>query len=77
MLIELDGLQHFKQINNWKSPEETKIRDIFKNKSANENRVIRICQKIVLDDSEDWINKLTKAINSNKNLIKIESIYNI
>jgi very-short-patch-repair endonuclease/predicted SPOUT superfamily RNA methylase MTH1 len=80
LIIELDGPQHFKQVSNWKSPEETKIIDDLKNKLALENnfKVIRICQRIVWDDKEDWDIQLKEAI-SNINqieLIKIGSVYN-
>lgn len=32
--LELDGQQHFIQISNWESPEETQENDNFKNKLA-------------------------------------------
>jgi len=49
IIIELDGKQHFEQIGNWLSPEETRKTDIFKMKCANENgfSIIRILQKDV------------------------------
>lgn len=37
LIIELDGAQHFKQISNWKSPEETQINDQLKNQMAKNN----------------------------------------
>lgn len=37
IIIELDGKQHFMQVNNWANPEETQKRDILKMKMANEN----------------------------------------
>jgi Tfp pilus assembly ATPase PilU len=40
-------------------------------------RMIRICQKIVLADKENWENQLKNAINSEEELIKIGSIYKI
>lgn len=71
LLLELDGPQHFRQIRNWKSPEE------IKNKSALENRyrIIQICQEIVYSDKENWDNQLLKAIKSKEKLIKIGNIY--
>lgn len=78
LIIELDGPQHFRQVSNWQSPEYNKENDEFKNKSALDNRyrMIRICQTIVLHDFEDWGNQLINAINSDKILIKIGSVYN-
>ena len=64
LIIELDGPQHFKQISNWTSPEETKDRDEYKTKCANTNgySVIRILQQDVWNDKNDWENKLIRAI---------------
>jgi len=79
LIIELDGEQHFAQVSNWVSPEINQINDELKNKLALENcyRMIRICQQIVWNDKEIWENQLKNAIeNSNKELIKIGSIYN-
>lgn len=83
LIIELDGKQHFEQVSNWTSPEETKVRDDFKNISANTNgySVIRLCQRIVWNDLEDWENQLKDAIkiynNQDSKLIKIGSVYEI
>lgn len=77
LIIELDGPQHFKQISNWQSPEEAKKTDNKKNKLALDNGylMIRICQKIVLFDKENWENQLKEAIKNNINFIKIGSVY--
>jgi very-short-patch-repair endonuclease len=77
LIIELDGRQHFQQVSNWKRPEETKIRDDFKNTSALKNgyRIIRICQEIVLYEKENWEIQLKESINSPEKLIKIGSVY--
>lgn len=77
IIIELDGIQHFEQVSNWKSPKQIQENDEFKNKSALDNgyRMIRIFQEIVLFEKEDWGNQLNEAINSKKNLIKIGKIY--
>ena len=40
IIIELDGPQHFIQIMNWKSPEETRKGDIYKMKCAGEQKCI-------------------------------------
>jgi very-short-patch-repair endonuclease/YHS domain-containing protein len=80
LLIELDGPQHFIQVSNWTSPEKTSIIDEEKNNLAIENgfSIIRICQKSVLLDKEDWENKLLEVINNlteNPSIYKIGSIY--
>lgn len=64
LIIELDGLQHFRQVSNWKSPEETTKTDIFKMQKANENgyTVIRIGQEDVLYDRINWQDQLRDAI---------------
>lgn len=81
IIIELDGQQHFKQISNWKPPEETQVYDNYKNKMALENgyTVVRICQEIVLYNKENWENQLANAIKkyNNPKLIKIGSVYNL
>lgn len=66
-LIELDGPQHFRQVSNWKSHEETQKRDKFKMKCAFENgyKIIRLIQNDVLHDIFDWKSELLNAINSN------------
>ncbi len=80
LIIELDGPQHFKQISNWQSPNESKIKDDFKNKMSLENdySIIRISQEIVLFDKEEWENQLKQVIKKydNPKLIKIGNIYN-
>ena len=79
LIIELDGKQHFEQVSNWTPIQEVKNRDILKNKLALKNnfKVIRICQRIVWNDKEDWDTQLKEAIsNINKiELIKIGSVY--
>lgn len=66
LILELDGIQHFKQVGKWTSPEETHERDIFKNKKAIENgySIIRILQEDIFDDKNDWENKLKKYLHS-------------
>lgn len=69
IIIELDGLQHFKQVSNWSSPEEQFENDIYKQKCANENgySVIRLLQEDVFNDSYDWNIELCKTIEIVKN----------
>jgi len=64
IIIELDGEQHFKQVANWNSPIKTQQRDIYKMKCANKNgyTVIRILQKDVWNDKNDWQKNLIKSI---------------
>ena len=84
ILIELDGPQHFKQISNWQSPLNNQINDNLKNQIAIQNNyhIIRICQKNVWKDEENWdinllyiINLLVNCNNEYK-LYKIGSVYN-
>lgn len=64
IIIELDGEQHFKQVSNWKSPEETQKIDKYKMKCAAKNgyQVIRLLQKDVWEDKYDWISELCNWI---------------
>jgi len=64
LVIELDGLQHFKQVANWTCPEETTKRDRYKAKCANENgyTVIRLLQDDVFRDKINWQERLLEKI---------------
>jgi very-short-patch-repair endonuclease len=64
VMIELDGPQHFKQVSNWKSPEETQKTDKYKMECANKNgySVIRLLQEDVFNDKNNWKIKLKNAI---------------
>ncbi|AMQ10950.1 restriction endonuclease [Brazilian marseillevirus] len=55
-IIELDGEQHYKQVSNWKSPEEYQKRDRYKEECAIKNgySVIRILQKDVWNEEKEW-----------------------
>jgi very-short-patch-repair endonuclease len=77
IIIELDGKQHFEQIGNWLSPEETRKNDLFKMKCANENgfAVIRILQKDVYKNKYDWLNELDKNIEKITNEKLVQNIY--
>ena len=72
IIIELDGLQHFQQVMNWKSPEENQITDKYKMKCANEKNIsiIRIIQTDILYGKYDWKTELINNIEK----IKIENI---
>ena len=72
--FEIDGLQHFTQVWNWKSPEEQRSNDIDKMKKCVDNgiSIIRIYQpsikkmdhnwKIYLSNSITYIIKLTEPV---------------
>jgi len=65
IIIELDGPQHIdKQISNWKSVEEQQERDMYKMEQAinNGKHLIRILQEDVLNDKNNWKEKLIQEI---------------
>jgi very-short-patch-repair endonuclease len=76
IIIELDGGQHFKQVRDWKSPEEQQQNDKYKMECANINgfSVIRILQEDVYNDLYDWLNELKNNIDK---IIKDQKIQNI
>ena len=73
-IIEVDGIQHFKQISNWVSPLETQKRDIYKMKCALKNNisVVRLFQPDIVKNKIDWKKELLKVI---KKYEKPEIIY--
>ena len=64
LIIEIDGIQHFKQVSNWKSPELTQQRDIYKMKQAIKNNysIIRISQEDIWYDKYNWQKEITEYI---------------
>jgi very-short-patch-repair endonuclease len=64
IIIELDGAQHFKQVSNWKSPEQQFENDKYKQECANANHysMIRLLQEDAWFDKYDWIKELCDAI---------------
>lgn len=64
LIIELDGLQHFKQVGKWKSPEFNLENDINKINLAinNKKTIIHILQEDVLYNRNNWENKLSTCI---------------
>jgi very-short-patch-repair endonuclease len=64
IIIEVDGEQHFIQVSNWDSPEETRKRDKYKMEKALENgySVIRILQEDIYYDKNGWKDKLLSSI---------------
>jgi hypothetical protein len=73
LIIEIDGNQHFKQVSNWQSAEETQIIDVHKMKLANERNysVIRIYQPDIWHDKNNWQKKLKKVIKQYDDAINI------
>jgi very-short-patch-repair endonuclease len=65
IIIELDGRQHFIQVSNWDSPENTQKNDFHKINCANNNgySIIRIYQEDVFYNKFNWQNVLIKSIN--------------
>jgi very-short-patch-repair endonuclease len=55
-LFEIDGIQHFKQTSNWKSPQLTMEGDIIKMKKAvkHDYSILRISQEDIWYDRYDW-----------------------
>lgn len=66
LIIEIDGLQHFKQVSKWKSPEDVHNNDIMKLKKALDNNysIIRILQEDIWMDKIDWKTFLNNNIKS-------------
>jgi len=78
IIIELDGIQHFQKVKHFrKTPEEQKKRDLYKQKSANDNgySIIRIYQEDVYYDTFDWLNELCETIEKIKNDRIIQNVY--
>jgi very-short-patch-repair endonuclease len=69
VIIEIDGLQHFKKIWNWGEPDDAYKRDTFKEYCAMSNgySVIRLLQEDVLYDKYDWKTELLQNIELVKN----------
>lgn len=64
LIIELDGIQHFRKVSNWGDPDERKRLDIYKMTCAIANgfSVIRILQEDLLYNRIDWKNELREYI---------------
>lgn len=75
LIIELDGIQHFKNLPHWKSKfKEVQQNDNYKTKLANKHgySVIRIFQESVWLDKNNWENNLKNAI---KKYDKVTNVY--
>ena len=77
IIIEQDGIQHWKQVAKWKTPEHNRERDIFKMKCANDNgfSMIRLLQEDVLYDKYDWLTEIICNIEKITNEKKVQNIY--
>jgi very-short-patch-repair endonuclease len=64
LIIELDGIQHSKQVMNWKPPLGQQIRDKYKEFKARKHKIplIRCKQEDVYMDRNNWEKKLKKKI---------------
>lgn len=64
LIIELDGMQHFTQVSNWQSPEDTHKKDLYKMDKANEHgyTVLRLLQEDVHYDKMNWQDQLLQNI---------------
>jgi very-short-patch-repair endonuclease len=77
IIIELDGPQHFTQVSNWVSYENTHNNDLFKINCANCNNfsVIRILQEDVFYNKYDWLNELICNIEKILNENRVQNIF--
>lgn len=77
VILELDGIAHFKQVAKWKSPEHNRMRDLYKMKCANENgySVIRILQEDVFYNRYHWLSELCENIEKITNENRVQNIY--
>lgn len=76
IIIEIDGEQHFRQVWNWKSPDENQKNDIYKMKCANSNgfSVIRILQMDIYYEKYDWIKEIIDTIELIKKENKVQNM---
>jgi len=77
IIIELDGRQHFKQVRNWKPPEDQHDSDKYKEECANSAgySTIRLLQEDVWDDKFVWLERLCHAIEKLSNASIPENMY--
>lgn len=77
IIVETDGRQHIEQVSNWRTPEDTRVIDLFKMKKANDNgySVIRILQTDIYKNKYDWEKELDKNIQKICDEGKIQNIY--
>lgn len=77
IIVETDGRQHIEQVANWRTPEDTRVIDLFKIKKANENgySVIRILQTDIYKNKYNWEKELNENIQKICDECKIQNIY--
>lgn len=77
IIIELDGVQHFKQVSKWKSPEFIQSVDIYKMNCAIEKgySIIRLLQEDVYYKRYDWKYELLNTIEKIKQLKQVGIVY--
>jgi very-short-patch-repair endonuclease len=77
IIIELDGEEHFKQVQNCESPERIRQQDLYKMFCANKNgySTMRILQDDVWHDRYDWFTVILKQIEKIKNCDEILNIF--
>ncbi|AEA06950.1 putative restriction endonuclease [Lausannevirus] len=63
-IIEVDGRQHYEQVSNWRSPEETQKNDRYKEECATKNgySVFRISQRDIWNNKIDWKKLLLECV---------------
>ena len=78
IIIELDGIQHFKEVKHFKNTlDEQRKRDLYKQKCANDNgySVIRIYQEDVFHDTFDWSKELQDTIDKIREEMCVQNKY--
>ena len=75
--MELDGIQHWKQVAKWSSPQHNRSRDLYKMKCANENgfSIIRILQTDIYKNKYDWKLELDNNIEKICNESIVQNIF--
>jgi very-short-patch-repair endonuclease len=77
VIIEVDGIAHFKQVAKWKTPEHNRKRDLYKMKCANENgfSIIRILQEDIFKNKYNWLEEIIYNIEKITNENRAQNIY--
>ncbi len=77
LIIESDGDQHITQVSTWTPPEEIQKRDVHKMNCAKQHgySIIRIFQRDVWDDKNNWKENLHNAIITIKNSKERKDIF--
>jgi len=77
VIVEVDGIAHFKQVAKWKTPEHNRKRDLYKMKCANENgfSIIRILQEDIFKNKYHWLDEIICNIKKITNENRVQNIY--